>query len=81
MLTVAVLVAVLVIAELVAVVDEDGAGEEDGARSAWWHSWSSCRNLIVKALPLTAIKTVVVVWQIVTQVLLLQTLNDDTHGI
>lgn len=71
MLVVAVLVAIAGVADLVTVLDEDGEGQEDGARSGWRQRWSSCRLVMAKVIPLTAIKTVVVVWPIVTQVPLL----------
>lgn len=69
-LVVAVLIAIAAVAYLVGMVGEGGDGDRDegGARLSLARKWSSCRAVIVKALPLTGIKTVVVVWQIVTQV-------------
>lgn len=45
-------------------------GREGRLRSTtFWERWlSSCRGVLVKAFPLTSFKTVVVVWQIITQV-------------
>lgn len=68
-LVVAVLVAVVVIADLMRVVDERSDVGEDGAQGVWEHRRSSCHRVLVRAFPITAIKTVVVVWQIVTQVI------------
>lgn len=59
---VAVLVVTLAIADLVRVVDEDGA-----AAPSWKTRMVSCRDRILRAVPLTAIKIVLVSWQIVTQ--------------
>lgn len=46
---------------------EDGEGRQ-WARANWKQQVISSRDCLVKAVPLTAIKIVVVVWQIVTQV-------------
>lgn len=46
---------------------EDGE-EWDNEEVAWKRRILSCRNFLVQAVPLSAIKTAVVVWQIVTQV-------------
>lgn len=54
----------LVIADLVRVVDEN----KTDTASAWGKRLTSCRDRIVKAVPLTSIKIVLVAWQIVTQV-------------
>ena len=64
------MIAVAVVSDLVGVVEEASEGGEDGTRGVWGRNWSSCRAVVVKAVPLTAIKTTVVVWQIITQVLL-----------
>lgn len=56
------------IANLVAVVDEDGADDRGRVRSPGGRRRGSCRSVVFRALPTTAIKTVVVVWQIITQV-------------
>lgn len=72
---VAVLVAVLLVvavfvSDLVRVVGDEAREEDDGrgTRRCWESMFVSCHTVIVKAFPLTAVKTVVVVWQITTQV-------------
>ena len=45
--------------------DTDDTGERHGK---WWKTISACRDRVWNAIPLTAIKTILVVWQIVTQV-------------
>ncbi|CAB1111282.1 unnamed protein product [Ectocarpus sp. CCAP 1310/34] len=54
----------LVIVDLVRVVD-DGDGTK--SRVGKWERFLSCRDAIAAAIPLTAIKIILVVWQIVTQ--------------
>lgn len=61
-LVVAVLLVALAIADLVRVVDEDAT-----TASSWKTRIVSCRDRILQAVPLTAIKIVLVAWQIVTQ--------------
>lgn len=61
-LVVAVVVLVGLVSDLVRVVDDNAT------RTVWGRRRSDCRRFVKKAFPLTAIKTVVVVWQIVTQV-------------
>lgn len=61
-LVVAVLLVALAIADLVRVVDGDANTE-----SSWKRRIISYRDRILQAVPLTAIKIVVVSWQIVTQ--------------
>lgn len=51
------------IADLVRVIDEDANNAP-----SWNKRMFSCRDRIVKAVPLTAIKIILVSWQIVTQV-------------
>eukprot|EP00903_Cladosiphon_okamuranus_P016944 g15619.t1 len=60
-LVVVVLVIALAIADLVAVV------EQDDTASSWANRLKSYRNRLVEAIPLTAIKIVLVAWQIITQ--------------
>ena len=62
-LLLALLVIALVITDLVAVKRQ----QEDTA-SLWMARVRLCRNRIVAAIPLTAIKIVLVAWQILTQV-------------
>lgn len=57
-----VLVIALAIADLVTVV------EQDDTASSWENRLQSYRNRLVEAIPLTAIKIVLVAWQIITQV-------------
>ena len=61
---VALVVIVLVIADLLRVVDDDNTD----TASTWEKRLTSCRDRITNTVPLTSIKIVVVVWQIVTQV-------------
>lgn len=61
-LIVAIVVVFVTVSDLVRVVGDDGSG------TAWGRRRLAGRRFISKAFPLTAIKTVVVVWQIVTQV-------------
>lgn len=63
MLAVAMLLVAFTITYLVAAVDE-----QDNAASSWTERLRSWRNRIFDAFPLTAIKIVVVAWQIITQV-------------
>ena len=65
-LIVAVLVVAVVIADLVTVVAVE---DQDNATPTTWKSRiHSCRSRIIEAVPLTAIKIVLVAWQIITQV-------------
>lgn len=64
LLSVALGVIVLVIADLVRVMGENNSD----TGSAWEKKITSCRDRIAKAVPLTSIKIVVIAWQIVTQV-------------
>lgn len=63
LLVLALLVAAVVIADLVDVVEE-----QENTSSSWNRRVHSCRNRIVETVPLTAIKIVLVAWQILTQV-------------
>lgn len=60
-------VVTILVVNLVRVVDA-GAENEEGEKGFWKRKYSTCSNFLMKAFPLTAIKIVVVVWQIVTQV-------------
>lgn len=62
MLVLALLFVALAIADLVRVSDEINDA------SSWNKRVFTCRDRIIKAVPLTAIKIVLVSWQIVTQV-------------
>ena len=64
MLVVVVFVATLAVAYLVAVVDRP-ISERSGR---WERRVSSFRDRLIRAIPLTAIKIVLVFWQIITQV-------------
>lgn len=67
LLLVALLLVVLAVVDLVKVVhDNNDASPQDGT---WQSKLSSFRERIWQAVPLTAIKTILVVWQIVTQVI------------
>lgn len=64
------IVVIIIILDLVGV---EGAGTMDvenshGTQEMKRRRFSSCRHIAMKAIPLTAIKIVVVVWQIITQV-------------
>lgn len=63
-------VVVIVLSDLVAVRHMGGDAEENlrGPRRFWVCRLSFFHAFLVKVLPLTSIKTVVVVWQILTQV-------------
>ncbi|CAM9198733.1 unnamed protein product [Ectocarpus sp. 8 AP-2014] len=68
-LVVVMLVVAVIVSDLVRVVGDE-AREEDGdrrKRRCLEAVFVSCHTAIVKAFPLTAVKTVVVVWQITTQ--------------
>lgn len=56
------MVLVALVSDLVRVVDDNAP------RTDWGRRRMDCHRFVKKAFPLTAIKTVVVVWQIVTQV-------------
>lgn len=62
-LAIAILLVALAISDLVSVVDK-----QTNTASSWNKRVHSCRNRIVQAVPLTAIKIVLVAWQILTQV-------------
>lgn len=70
MLVVVLLAVVLVVVELVRVVDQrrDGEHEGRGVLGVWERKFQHARALLTKVIPLTALKMVVVVWQIITQV-------------
>ena len=59
------LVAALVVAHLVGVVDQPNF--ERNAK--WERRFSNFRDGLVRVIPLTAVKTVSVSWQIITQVI------------
>lgn len=61
---------VIVLSDLVAVrkMDDDAEEKLEGPRDFWTCRLSSFHAFLVKMLPLTSIKIVVVVWQILTQV-------------
>ena len=67
---VASLVVAVIVSDLVRVVGDEASGEDSERRTR--RSWGSvlkyCHTAIVKAFPLTTVKSVVVVWQITTQV-------------
>lgn len=65
MLIVAVLLVAVVIADLVTVVAME---DQENATPTWKNRIHSCRSRIIEAVPLTAIKIVLVAWQIITQV-------------
>lgn len=65
MLILAILLVSVAIADLVAVVVVE---DQDNRASSWKSRIQSCRSRIVEAVPLTAIKIVLVAWQIITQV-------------
>lgn len=56
--------------DLVGVVDGDSSVEEEEGEKKGFRKWrwSSCRSSLKKMFPVTSIKIVVVVWQILTQV-------------
>lgn len=75
--------AALLFSHLASVVNEEGDDDPDGsvvnglggqdkdaevAHRTWKQKCWSCQSFVVKMLPLTAIKIVVTVWQIVSQV-------------
>ena len=63
-------VLVLVFSHLLAVieVDESAEDEQEARRGCWGWKPSSVYKKMLKIFPLTSIKIVVVVWQILTQV-------------
>lgn len=63
-------VVVVVVSDLVAVVKVEGSAnqKQEAARGFWKWRLSSCHSFLAKIFPLTSIKIVVVVWQILTQV-------------
>lgn len=63
-LLVILLLAAVSVSNLVRVVDGDGEDGEEGR-------CSRCYAFAVKAFPLTTVKIIVVVWQIITQVCML----------
>lgn len=68
LLLVALLLVVLTVVDLVKVVpDNNNNASPHGGK--WQSKLSSCRDRIWRAVPLTAIKTILVVWQVVTQVM------------
>lgn len=69
MLVVVLLAVVLIVVDLVRVVDQGhGGGQGGGVLGNWERKFQNARALVAKIIPLTALKMVVVVWQIVTQV-------------
>ena len=64
LLLVALVVIILVMVDLIRVVDEDDAD----TAPTWEKTLTSCRDRLANTVPLTSIKIIVVVWQIVTQV-------------
>lgn len=60
----------LVLSYLLAVVNVNGGdeGEQEVPRGFWKRKSSSCYKVLLTMFPLTSIKIVVVVWQILTQV-------------
>lgn len=48
--------------------DDRGLDDEEGDTGRWWKRRTSCLELFSNALPRTAVKILVVVWQITTQV-------------
>lgn len=67
-LIVGVFVLVMVLSALVRVEACSEQESKNAITSKWEQKINSCRSSIAKAIPLTAIKVVLVVWQIVTQV-------------
>lgn len=65
---IAVLVTVMVLRRLGTVVDADRGEENDPSQGFARSRCASCQDLMIKVLPLSAIKIVVVVWQIIYQV-------------
>lgn len=66
-------VVLIFVSDLVRTVDGEIPGAVVAVEATRWDTlwagvFSSCHNIISKAIPLTAVKIVVVVWQIVTQV-------------
>lgn len=69
MLAAVLLAVALIVADLVRVVDQDDDGGHEGvALGSWERKFQAARALLAKSVPLTSFKTVVVVWQILTQV-------------
>lgn len=70
-LAVTLLVVAVVASDLVRVVDgngENSRNEERGARAALSRGFARCYTFSARAFPLTTVKIIVVVWQIITQV-------------
>lgn len=61
---------IMLLVSLVRVEDDgvDATVKGRAARTVWESRISRCRRFSEKAIPLTAIKIVMVVWQIITQV-------------
>lgn len=64
----ALLVAALLFGHLGHVVHDEAGEEREAARGVWGKKWWSCLFSLGNMLPLTAIKIVVTVWQILYQV-------------
>lgn len=70
-LSAALLVVAVVVSDLIRIVDGNGdnkQSEEEGARGALSRGFARCHACTVRTFPLTTVKIVVVVWQIITQV-------------
>ncbi|CAM9428829.1 unnamed protein product [Scytosiphon promiscuus] len=69
-LAVILLVVAIVVSDLVQIVDGNGnnqQSEEGGARGALTRGFARCYAFSARAFPLTSVKIIVVVWQIITQ--------------
>lgn len=64
----ALLVSALLFAHLGSVVGEVSREETGAARRSWSRRCWSCQSFVVKILPRPAIKIVLTVWQIISQV-------------
>lgn len=66
------LIAAILISHMWSVVHEKDEGEEkreeERSGSSWGRKFQNCRAMVVRVVPLTAIKIVITVWQIVYQV-------------
>lgn len=68
-LLVVLLAVVFIVVDLVRVVGQGSGGrQETRMLGSWERKFQNARALVARVIPLTAVKMVVVVWQIVTQV-------------
>ena len=59
---------IVAVSNLLQATAHGAEGTEEEPEPVWRVLFSSCHDLIVNVIPLSTIKTVVVVWQIITQV-------------